>query len=129
MRKPNLAGMQLEDLWHLYEELAKLLADKMIAERRELEDSLAKLNPGETVREVRTSPPLSLASMDRASRRKYPEVLPKYYNPLAPSEKWSGRGKRPKWVIAALEAGQRLDDLKIEHAEKGNRRRRPRRRT
>jgi DNA-binding protein H-NS len=129
MGKPDLAGMQLEDLWHLYEELAKLLADRMTAEKRELEDRLAKLNPVEIVREVRTSPPLSLALTDRASPRKYPEVLPKYCNPLAPSQKWSGRGKRPKWVIAALEAGHRLDDLRIEHAEKGNRNKRPRRRT
>jgi len=129
MGKPDLAGMQLEDLWRLYEELAKLLADKIIAERRELDDRLATLNPVEIVREVRASPPLSLASTDRASRRKYPEVLPKYCNPLAPSQKWSGRGKRPKWVIAALAAGQRLDDLKIERAERGKRRKRPRRRT
>ena len=126
MHKPALARMQLEDLWHLYEELAEVLADKITAERRELEDRLAKLNPVEIIREVRTSPPLSLSSTDRAPRRKYPKVLPKYCNPQAPSQKWSGRGKRPKWVIAALEAGQGLDDLRIGHTQKRNRRKRPR---
>ncbi len=25
-------------------------------------------------------------------------VEPKYYNPGNPSEKWSGRGKEPKWI-------------------------------
>jgi DNA-binding protein H-NS len=126
MQKLNLATMQLDDLWQLYEELAKVLADKITAEKRGLEDRLAKLNPLEIVREVRTSPPLSLCLTDRAARRTYPKVLPKYGNPLAPSQKWSGRGKRPRWVIAALAAGQRLDDLRIEHAQRDNREDRPR---
>jgi DNA-binding protein H-NS len=126
MRKLNLAAMQFEDLWQLYEELANVLVDKISAEKDELEDRLAKLNSFEVLREVRTSPPLSLSSTDRALRRKYPKVLPKYRNPLAPSQEWSGRGKRPKWVIAALEAGQRLDDLKIKHSQKGGRKSRPR---
>jgi DNA-binding protein H-NS len=111
MRKQNLAAMQFDDLWQLYEELAKVLADKITAEKRELEDRLAKLKPVERVGAVATSPRLSLSLTDRTPRRKYPVVLPKYSNPLAPSQKWSGRGKRPRWVIAALAAGQSLDDL------------------
>lgn len=126
MRKPNLAIMQFDDLWQLYEELAKVLADKISAEKGELEDRLARLNSFEIAREVRTSPPLSLSSTDRALRPQYPKVLPKYRNPLAPSQQWSGRGKRPKWVIAALEAGQGLDDLKIEPAQRSSRKSRPR---
>jgi DNA-binding protein H-NS len=126
MRKLNFAAMQFEDLWQLYEELANVLADKISAEKDELEDRLAKLNSLEVLREVRISPPLSLSSTDHALRRKYPKVLPQYRNPLAPSQEWSGRGKRPKWVIAALEAGQRLDDLKIERVQKGGRKSRPR---
>jgi DNA-binding protein H-NS len=127
MQKLNLATMHIEDLWQLYEELAKVLADKITAEKRGLEERLAKLNPLEIVREVRTSPPLSLSLTDRASRRTYPKVFPKYGNPLAPSQQWSGRGKRPRWVIAALAAGQRLDDLKIEQAaQRHNREERPR---
>jgi DNA-binding protein H-NS len=126
MRKQNLAAMQFEDLWQLYEDLAKILADKITAEKRELEHRLAKLNPVAIVRKVRTSPRLSLSLTDHAPRRKYPEVLPKYSNPLAPSQKWSGRGKRPRWVIAALAAGQRLDDLRIEHAQKHDREERSR---
>jgi|KBSMisStandDraft_5_1062788.scaffolds.fasta_scaffold164421_3 DNA-binding protein H-NS len=125
MRKQNLAAMPFEDLWQLYEQLAEVLADKITAEKRELEDRLAKLKPVELVREVRTGPPLTLPLTDRTSRRKYPKVLPKYGNPLVPSQRWSGRGKTPRWVIAALAAGQRLDDLKIEHAQEHDREERP----
>jgi DNA-binding protein H-NS len=125
MRK-TLAIMQFEDLWQLYEELTIVLADKISAEKGELKDRLARLNSLEIVRAARISPPQSLASTDLASRPKYPKVLPKYRNPLAPSQEWSGRGKRPKWVIAALEAGQRLDDLKIKPAQRSSRKSRPR---
>jgi DNA-binding protein H-NS len=118
MRKQDLTKMQFEELWQLYEELTKLLAEKVIVEKRELEDRLARLNRVEIVREVGSNLPLTLSMTDRAPRRKYPKVLPKYRNPLAPSQTWSGRGKRPRWVVAALETGQRLDDLKIESAEK-----------
>ncbi len=37
----------------------------------------------------------------------------RYANPHNPTETWSGRGRRPGWVKAALEAGQSLDDLAI----------------
>ena len=37
----------------------------------------------------------------------------KYQNPDNPEETWAGRGRPPKWVQAALEQGQNLDDLAI----------------
>jgi DNA-binding protein H-NS len=127
MRKLDLTTMQFEELWQLYEELTKkMLADKVIAEKRELEDRLAKLNRVEIVREAGGDRPLSLSMTNRAPRRKYPKVLPKYRNPLVPSQTWSGRGRTPRWVVAALETGRRLDDLEIEHLERGARKERAR---
>jgi DNA-binding protein H-NS len=125
MRKQDLAAMRFDDLWQLYEQLAEVLADKLTAEKRELEGRLAKLNPIDPVSEDGAGPPPSLPLTDRASRRKYPKVLPKYSNPLVPAQKWSGRGKTPRWVTAALAAGQRLDDLRIEQVQKRNRDERP----
>lgn len=37
----------------------------------------------------------------------------KYINPEDPTQTWTGRGRKPEWVHAALAAGQSLDDLKI----------------
>jgi DNA-binding protein H-NS len=126
MRKLNPATMQLEELWRLYERLAKVLADKIAVEKRNLEGRLARLDRVALVRKAGSHLPPAFSLTDRAPRRKYPKVLPKYCNPLDPSQKWSGRGKRPKWVVAALDAGQRLDDLKIKDAKKGGRKKRPR---
>jgi DNA-binding protein H-NS len=114
--------MQFEELWLLHEELTKILSNKIVAEKRELENRLAKLNPVGIVREPGSAHPLSMT--DRAPRRKYPKVLPKYCNPLAPSETWSGRGKRPRWLVAALETGHRLDEFRIANAEGGSRKKR-----
>ncbi|MGZ9032950.1 MAG: H-NS histone family protein [Rhodospirillales bacterium] len=40
-------------------------------------------------------------------------MLPKYRNPDNPEETWSGRGRQPRWVQAALAEGETLDDLAI----------------
>ncbi len=41
------------------------------------------------------------------------KVPPKYQDPDSPSLKWSGRGRNPKWVDAALARGMTMEDLKI----------------
>lgn len=40
-------------------------------------------------------------------------AVQKYRNPDNPAETWAGRGRPPKWVQAALEGGQALEDLAI----------------
>lgn len=48
----------------------------------------------------------------RGRGRKAP--LPaKYRNPENPAQSWSGRGRRPDWVNAALAEGKALSDLAI----------------
>lgn len=41
------------------------------------------------------------------------KVKPKYRNPDNAKETWTGRGKQPRWVGAALSSGKTLDDLLI----------------
>lgn len=42
------------------------------------------------------------------------KVAPKYKNPDNVFETWTGRGKQPKWVVAALAGGKTLEQLLIE---------------
>lgn len=37
----------------------------------------------------------------------------KYANPADPSQTWTGRGRKPNWVIEALDSGTSLEDLSI----------------
>jgi DNA-binding protein H-NS len=46
------------------------------------------------------------------TKRRYPKVAPKYQN-AETGETWTGRGRRPLWVEAAIGQGKTLDDLAI----------------
>jgi DNA-binding protein H-NS len=37
----------------------------------------------------------------------------KFRNPQNPKETWAGRGLKPKWLVALLKQGTKLDDLAI----------------
>lgn len=41
------------------------------------------------------------------------KVAAKYRNPNDATQTWTGRGRRPSWVIAAEEAGKSLDTMLI----------------
>lgn len=45
--------------------------------------------------------------------RKRKAVEPKYANPNDPSQTWTGRGRKPGWITAALERGKSLDSMLI----------------
>lgn len=116
MRKPELHAMEFDELWLIHEEITRILAEKMVVEKRELETRLAKLNRAEKIQDERSSP--QSPRLSRTPRRKYPKVLAKYFNPQSPLETWSGRGKQPRWLVAALEAGHQLDEFKISNLGK-----------
>ncbi|MGV7215097.1 H-NS histone family protein [Bradyrhizobium sp. UFLA05-112] len=111
MRKEDLEAMDFDELWLLHEELTKLLAEKITAEKQELEKRLAQLNRPE--HEVTGDRGPVDPSTEPPARRKYPKVIPKYYNPLRPTETWSGRGKQPRWLVAALQSGHTLEEFQI----------------
>ncbi len=124
-KKLDLAAMDFDELWLLHGNLTKILAEKITAEKLELESRLAQLNRANPVGEAESS---SAKPRSGRPRRKYPKVLPKYFNPTAPTETWSGRGKQPRWLVAALRSGHKLEDLLITKTEgpKGNKARRGR---
>jgi DNA-binding protein H-NS len=107
----DLETMDFNELWRFHEELTKILSKKITAEKLELEKRLARLNPEQISAEGTES------KSDRP-RRKYPKVLPKYRNPSARTEMWSGRGKQPRWLVEALRSGHKLEDFLIANFEK-----------
>ena len=111
MRKQDLEAMDFEELWLLHEELTKILAEKITAEKRELEKRLAQLNQPDQLGEAEGG--TTTTGSSQPPRRKYPKVVPKYFNPLKPTETWSGRGKQPRWLVAALQSGHTLEEFRI----------------
>lgn len=110
---PDLDAMQFDELWTIHEELTKILSDRILGEKRELEKRLAILNQSESSEKDGRDE----GFRNRPSRRKYPKVLPKYFNPSLPSQTWSGRGKKPRWLIVALQKGHILEELKIKQGD------------
>jgi DNA-binding protein H-NS len=102
--KPNdLNLMSTDELWALHLKVAAVLARRISAEKRQLEQRLQKLQL------------VSNGSIPR-ERRPYPQVFPKYRNPENPSETWAGRGKQPRWLKAKLQLGKEIDDFRIRNA-------------
>ena len=95
MKRVELDGMSADDLWSLHVELSQLLEQRIKQEKVQLDERLKRLQT-----------PVS-------ERRPYPPVSPKYRNPDQPSETWSGRGKQPRWLVAQLRLGKRIEDFSI----------------
>ena len=104
-------SMSIDDLWSLHEKISQILSTRIASEKQELEKRLAVLNRGRHAIEGGESAG-SPDAHDKV-RRKYPRVFPKYRNPATPSETWSGRGKQPRWLVAAIKSGRKIDDFRI----------------
>jgi len=109
-RKLNLDAMSIDEMWQLHEEISGVLSVRLTSEKRELEKRLAQLR---REREMRQSEQAEGLNGPPRERRKYPRVFPKYRNPNEPSETWSGRGKQPRWLVAALKAGHSMEEYVI----------------
>ncbi len=109
-KKLNLDAMSVDEMWQLHEEISQVLSVRLTSEKRELEKRLAQLRRETRLMEPADAQPLKDAPRER---RKYPRVFPKYRNPDEPSETWSGRGKQPRWLAAALKTGHSIEEFVI----------------
>jgi DNA-binding protein H-NS len=109
MANVNLSRMTIEALIDLRKRV-----DEMLVERRaEVQKQLERIAVVVGARVVRGG----------RSVLKGRKVPPKYRS--ASGETWAGRGARPRWLVAAIKGGKKLDDFLIDKsAGKGRRKRR-----
>jgi DNA-binding protein H-NS len=104
----KLPGMTIEGLMDL-----RRRVDEMLLERRaELEKQLERIGVVGDARVVRGG----------RSALKGRKVPPKYRGPSG--ETWAGRGARPRWLVAAIKGGKKLDDFLIDKSARKRRRKR-----
>ena len=118
-KRLNFDAMSIDEIWLLHETIIGILSARLTSEKRELEKKLAKLH-----RKKNVAPPAHNGQEKKSQRerRKYPQVFPKYQNPEEPSETWSGRGRQPRWLTAALRTGHKIEEFRIathDEARKG----------
>ena len=95
MKRAELDRMSTDVLWSLHVEVSQLLQQRIKQKKLQLEERLTRLQA------------------PASGRRPYPPVPPRYRNPDQPSETWAGRGKRPRWLVAQLKSGRRIEDFSI----------------
>ena len=110
-KKIDLDAMSVDEMWRLHEQIGQVLSVRLTSEKRELEKRLAQL------RHEHKMSPATAPSDASLERRRYPRVYPKYRNPDDPSETWSGRGKQPRWLAAALKTGHKIEEYMISKTE------------
>ena len=112
MPKINLSGMSVEALMDLRKRV-----DEMLHQRRaELQRQIERI----------AGPHAVVRGRGAGSVLKGKKVPPKYRSPSG--ETWAGRGATPRWLVAAIKGGKKLDDFLIDKsARKGRRKRRSKR--
>ena len=104
----NLSGMNVEALI----DLRKRIDETLVKRRAVIEKQLEWMD--------RASAVVGSAKVVRrgGSTLKGKKVPPKYRGPSG--ETWAGRGARPRWLVAAIKGGKKLDDFLIDtSARKG----------
>jgi DNA-binding protein H-NS len=106
-----LNSMTVAKLRDLKSQVEAAISTKISERRQELESELSKLD-GHTGG-ARRGRPAGRGGLRGA-------VAPKYRNPENPAETWAGRGLRPRWLVAALKGGKKVEDFAIAGAAKGS---------
>lgn len=103
MAANDLSSMSLEELKKLDKDISKAIAG---FEQRKKVEALAALEA--KAREMG----FSLADLAGGKSGKAVSA-PKYQDPNDPTRTWTGRGRKPGWFRAALDAGTSPDDMLI----------------
>jgi len=98
-----LKSMSVAKLQGLGEKVDAAISEKVNARRAELETELSRLHL------------VDGRGGAKATRRGGPRgpVAPKYRDPKDPSQTWSGRGLRPRWLTAAIKSGKKIESFLI----------------
>jgi DNA-binding protein H-NS len=101
----KLEKMSLKELLVLEAKLKRAIAEARQRGRVELKEKIAALaaNSGFSVSEL----------FGNGRGLKGSKVAPKYMNPDNKGETWTGRGRQPRWLVAKLAKGAKLDQFKI----------------
>jgi DNA-binding protein H-NS len=104
----NLQKLSIDKLSKLRDQVDVVINEKVAEERRTVQHKLGNLDRlvanGVRVKGVRGGVGGTVPA--------------KYRNPENPAETWAGRGLKPRWLAAALEAGKMLEDFSVEASSK-----------
>lgn len=105
----DLSGFTLSQLKALRPQLEDAIADREKADKKAAIDELKRLaaERGFDLGELLNAP----AAMEKKTRR---AATVQFRNPSSPDQEWSGRGRKPAWVVAHLNAGGSMEGLRVQ---------------
>ena len=104
----NFEKLSLKELIALEAKLAAAIATARQKERAEIKSKVAELaeSHGFSVSEL-------FGGLGRGNGRKKSVSIAKYANPDDKTDTWTGRGRKPNWLLARLKKGAKLSDFEI----------------
>ena len=107
--KPDISDLSVDELKRLQEEAEALIASK---NDQAIDDAYNQIlavaeSVGFTVEQL-----LEYGEQKRKKTTRK-AVEPRYRNKNNSDETWTGRGKQPRWLVAELEKGAKLEDFLI----------------
>lgn len=102
----NLKSFSPKQLAELIDQAQQRKKEMVDEQHSKLRDQIVRMIKveGLSVSEV-----LGLGHVLKKRRR----AVVKYKNPANHSDVWTGRGRRPLWFVAALDAGKKEEDLRV----------------
>ena len=103
-RPSNLEKMSFAELTKMQSQIERLKIDKQNAERNAIRQKMLDMakQHGFTIEEL----------FGKRGRGKG-TVAVKYRDPKNPANTWTGRGRMPRWMAAAVKGGSKRDDFLI----------------
>ena len=101
-----IKSMTFDELIKTKAEVEAAIQLHIAGEHRQLLEAIGKLASAHT---KETRAPSGL----RRHALKGTKLAPRYRNPKDRRETWAGRGHRPRWLVAALKGGKKLEAFAI----------------
>ncbi len=100
----NIDKMNLKELVALNTKIQGAIAEARTRERSELKSKVAELLAAHG---------FSVSELFGAKGSAKSKSLAKYANPDDSSDTWTGRGRKPNWLIARLKKGAKLETFAV----------------
>jgi len=106
---PDISNLSVEELKRLQLEAEALIASKKDQAIEDAYNQITQIaeNVGLSVDQIME---FGLSKRKKGSRK---AVEPRYRSKANEADTWTGRGKQPRWLVAELEKGAKLEDFLI----------------
>jgi len=102
----NLHDLSESELASMIDNAQKALRDRQDGKRKE---GIAKIRDIASAIGVN----VEITELGKLSTRKGGKVAVKYQNPANPSNRWTGRGMKPKWLRELIEQGHQIEEFAV----------------